>query len=196
MLTYHRTVTCPRCEMIAERTSRLSDELYGSPYRVCPCCGKTYFDPEYQEDAIAIYKSKGGKLTAGGFLWVLLSNGIVAWYIFGGIRTKTLITNSLFFVMLGIALLFDIGLIRIIRSRLKADAYHQDQIDYLEGVGGAIPEQLAESMERVSDRKYLDALRSHGVDVPEYFYKRLGSEEGTFAEPEGIEEAESYYLNV
>ena len=47
-------------------------------------------------------------------------------------------------------------------------------------------DDLAESMERMSDRKYLDALRFRGVDVPEYFYKRIGSREGSFTEPEGV----------
>ena len=184
-----RSVLCPKCDMrtdirITEETDILHD---GSPYRVCGTCGATYFDPDYHEYAIDYYNSIGGEIGIAGFLWIIITNGILAYMIFTSLKTKTIVWG-LFLFWSGLTLLSDVGVIRLVRNIMKADEFHQEQIDRLEGRSGAISDELAASLERVSDRRYLDALRSHGVDVPEYFYKRPGSREGTFAEPEGVEE--------
>ena len=138
-MRYHRLVTCPRCDMWAEKTETIEAiELFGSPYRICPKCKKIYFDPEYQEPAIAAYFDQGER-----FFWK---------YIF-----------------------------------IDQDKYHREQLDLLEGRAGEQSSELKESLERLSDRKYLDALRARGVHVPDYFYQRLPADvEGSFAEQEGV----------
>ncbi len=78
-------------------------------------------------------------------------------------------------------------MIKRIKKRMNTEVYHEEIVDLLEGRSAKLPEKYAESMERLSDRGYLDALRSHGVDVPEYFYQRLGyGTEGCFVEPENL----------
>ena len=79
----------------------------------------------------------------------------------------------LFFVLLVLALISDIGLIRFIYHRAKPDKYHQKQLDIIEGRAGERDSELVASMERLNNSNYLDNLKAHGVDVPAYFYERL-----------------------
>ena len=189
MLHHVRMVYCPKCKGVADHANpNRSFKLYGSPFRVCRKCGATYFDPGYHEEGIDAFNNDGVLINnVERAIALLVFNGAAAEYF-----TRGWIKNSgmwLPFVILAVlALLLDYALIKSILNKINAEAYHQKWIDRLEGRYGEMPDELAESMERLSDRKYLDALRSHGVDVPEYFYKRLGCREGTFVEPEGVVE--------
>ena len=186
-MSCHRIVKCPKCGDTAESIYSVLDEtLYGSPYRICRECGAAYFDPFYHELAIDAFNDNGAPIDIWGMLWLLTVNGLLVWLI-----TLTGHENSAklwipFIIVLCYAGILDFQLIKTIRNRLNAEEYHQERVDLMEGRYGEMSEELAESMQRMSDRKYLDALRSHGVDVPEYFYKRLGSAEGSFVEPEGV----------
>ena len=191
---HRRIVKCPNCGNTAESTYTVFVEtLYGSPYRSCRECGAAYFDPGYHEAAIDAYNDDGVEINFWWVIALLVLNGASVEYIIHGWITSIRELFS-FMVLLVPALLLDYGLIQTIRNKLNAEEYHQEQIDLIEGRGGEMTEELAESMKRLGDRKYLDALRSHGVDVPEYLYKRLGSREGTFVEPEGV--VEITMLNV
>ena len=187
---YHRVVDCPYCDMYADRKMLLNNwPPFGSPYRTCPKCGKVYFDSGYQEDAIVRFTDTGGEITPGGLIVSLFFTGGLILYVIECISTKTIFWPG-FLAVLIISLVYDIGLIRAIWNRIRAKKYHQKMIDTLEGRRGELDSYLAESMKRMSDRGYLDALRARGVDVPEYFYQRLGEGAvGTFVEPEGILEA-------
>ena len=47
MVYHYRSVKCPNCGEIADKTRTIdSQELNGSPFRVCPHCGETYFDAD------------------------------------------------------------------------------------------------------------------------------------------------------
>lgn len=187
---YHRKADCPYCDMYTDRKELLRDfPPFGTPYRTCPKCGRVYFDSGYQEDAIAWFTDTGGEFSPGGLIASLFYNGALIFYIIECIRTKRMSLIG-FSILLIIALAFDIVFIRAIWNRIRAKEYHQKIIDTLEGRRDELPPEVAESMKRLSDRGYLDALRSHGVEVPEYFYQRLrGDAAGTFVEPEGIKEA-------
>lgn len=183
---YRRIVKCPNCGKTAESTYTVFVETpYDSPYRSCRECGAAYFDPGYHEAAIDAYNDDGVEINFWWVIALLVLNGASVEYIIHG-WIKNIGQLFSFMVLLVPALLLDYGLIQTIRNKLNAEEYHLEQIDLLEGRGEERPEKLIESMKRLSDRKYLDALRSHGVDVPEYFYKRLGSAEGSFVEPEGV----------
>ena len=183
-----RSVLCPKCGMRTDiRITENPDILHdGSPYRACGTCGATYYDPDYHEYAIDYFDSKGGKIDVARFLWIVLLNGVLVFMVWYSLKTKTIVWGAFLF-WLGLTLLSDVGVIRLVRNRIKADEFHQEQIDRLEGRSGAVSDELAASLERMSDRAYLDALKARGVDVPVYFYKRVGSRQGSFVEPEGVE---------
>ena len=185
MVYHHRTVTCPNCGNVAERTRTVdSQTLDGSPFRVCPHCGKVYFDRAYNEPAISLFKDKGGGMNFWAFMWIIIANGFVIFNIVSAIKSGGFDESAAlpFIVFLVIALVFDIGLVRMIKNRIKAKEYHQKIIDRLEGKRGELSESLESSMERMSNKAYLDALRAHGVQVPEYFYERIkDSEKSDFA---------------
>ena len=176
MVYHHRTVKCPHCGKVADRTRTVDSELLkGSPFRVCPHCSTTYFDSEYKEMGLVLFEEKGGKLTFVGLVWILLSHSLVIYSLYSIIVEK-LSGMFLPLVVFGIiALLYDIGLIKMIKNRAHSAEFHQGQIDYIEGRTKERTAALIESMERLSNKDYLDALRSHGVDVPDYFYERLQS---------------------
>lgn len=189
-MTEHRSVTCPKCDLIAERT--IGFEQTGSPYRVCKHCKRVYFDPGYQEKAIAVFNDKGWTFDIWLIPAFLVFNGLLAYFIISYIRAGSIPRDPVgliaFLFVLVYTILLDIGVIRVVLINIHAEEYHQKQIDKLEAGPVEWDDDLAESMKRMSDRGYLDALRARGVAVPEYFYKRVGSRPGSFVEPEGVVE--------
>ena len=186
MIHRFRVVRCPKCDFMTEtRRTDGSFILYDTPYRVCSHCGATYFDPGYHEAGIDVFNDNGNQISFWGVIGLLMFNGAAVEYITSGL-IKAPGRWFYFILLLTLALILDYRFIATVWNRIHAEEYHQEQIDLIEGRDGEMSDELAESMERLSDRKYLEALRSHGVDVPEYFYKRVGSREGTFVEPEGV----------
>ncbi len=171
MVYHHRNVTCPNCGKIAERTRTVDSELLiGSPFRVCPHCGKSYYDSEYNEEGLVIFDNPTGEINIWAIVWLLISN----------IFLVVCIVNKIwegFAVALILALIFDYLLIRLIWKKTHPEQTMQKTIDYLEGRGKERSASLVASMERLSNRMYLDALKSHGVNVPEYFYCRINEQE-------------------
>lgn len=188
MVYHYRTVRCPHCGNIADKTRTVdSQELKGSPFRVCPHCDAVYFDTAYKEPAISLLQDRGGKLSFTAIVWVLISNTAVIFFLFESIKEHVFLWLP-FLVFFAIALVFDIGLVRLIRNRIKAKEYHQKKIETLEREPGMMSSELAASVERMSNERYLDSLRAHGVDVPKYFYDRLknGCSESNIQVPKSV----------
>ena len=176
MVYHHRKVKCPSCGKTADRTRTVDSEiLKGSPFRVCPNCKKTYFDPEYKEMGIVLYEEKGGELNFWGLIWAILSTVLAVYFLCGVIKEGTggglLLPLGVFGL---VAILFDVRIIKMIKNRSNSEEFHRKQIDYIEGRTKERTQSLVESMNRLSNKAYLDALRIHGVNVPDYFYERLG----------------------
>ena len=190
LLTYKRNVDCPYCDMYADSKVLLKyHPPVGTPYRTCPKCGRVYFDSGYQENAIAWFTDTGVDMTPVRFIGALVFSWAQIAYSIQCIRTKTIFWPG-FLSLLIITLTADIDVIKAAWNWIRAKEYHQKRVDELEGRGDELPPEVAESMKRLSDRGYLDALRARGVYVPEYFYQRLRWDTaGTFVEPEGIKEA-------
>jgi len=199
-MVYHfRTVKCPNCGEIADRTRTVDSQiLRGSPFRVCPYCDNVYFDSAYQEIALSVYKDKGGVLNFWGLAWALISNGLVVFFLLtssledlkGGLWIPLLIFGL-------IAIIIDTGLVRLIKNRIHANEYHQQSLDLLEGKTNHRTKDLTASMERMSNKSYLDALRAHGVTVPDYFYERLRTvkPENSIQVPDSIKSVDSSMVN-
>ena len=90
-----------------------------------------------------------------------------------------------------IALIIDVGIVRIIINRVKAANYHKKMIDYIEGRGKERSEELIKSLDRLSNKGYLDALKKHGVEIPEYFYDRLKKNDNNSENPVTRQEAKT-----
>ena len=123
LTNYKRNVVCPYCDMYTDRKELLRDfPPFGTPYRTCPKCGRVYFDPGYQEDAIAWFTDTGGEFSPGGLIASLFYNGALIFYIIECIRTKRMSLIG-FSILLIIALAFDIVFIRAIWNRKPSIKY-------------------------------------------------------------------------
>ena len=176
MVYHYRTVKCPRCGKTIGRTITTNSEiLKGSPFRVCPKCKKTYFDSEYKEMGLVYFEDKGGKISFWGALCALIVNVAAIFILCSGIFGGGSVEWLLLLCLIGfIAIITDVGIVNIINNHKNFEAYHQKQVDYIEGRTKEQAQSVVESMNRLSNKAYLDALRIHGVNVPEYFYERLG----------------------
>ena len=176
-----RITKCPYCggDII---TNTKNDRGYDdTPFRSCPKCFRTYFDGAYQEPGILAYEDNGGKIPFSLLILAgITTYGIVALIVAiiqDGWSSGLLL--PLIFIG-GLAILFDLTLLSRIICRLDNNKkHHQRQIDLIEGHRGTMSQKLKDSMGRLSSTSYLDSLKSHGVKVPAYFYKRL---EKTFDE--------------
>ena len=191
MVYHYRTVNCPNCGRVADRTRTVdSQELKGSPFRVCRHCDTVYFDPDYKEVAITIFKDKGGNPNIWSYLWLIISNVVAIYTLVEAAKEGFRDLGNAWIgilLALGFAAVFDVGFIRVIRNRIHANEYHQKSLDLLEGRTEELTGELAASMERMSNRAYLNALKAHGVDVPDYFFERLnGKEANDFTIPVNI----------
>lgn len=180
-----RTVKCPKCGKRSDtNVFYIKDELYGTPFRQCPKCKASYFDPAYRELGIAIYEDKGTNFRFGTIVWTILFNICAVFCLYELTKTSQdefiigILCVALFSV---IAVLLDIRLIISIKNYNQKDRYHQKQIDYLEGRGKKLSGEELESIERLSHLDYLSALKAYGVNVPDYFYERLGIRNVSFS---------------
>lgn len=174
MVHYYRKVNCPCCGKIAERTTTTSKTLIGSPFRICPNCGGFYFDQAYREPGIILFESKAGDVFPMGAIAAVAFTFAAGVFIYQAIREGV---DGILFPMIFVlifAIICDVGVIIAIKERAHSDAYHQKQIDRIERRNGeAFDDALQQSMLRLGQREYLDALKAHGVSVPDYFYQRL-----------------------
>ena len=166
---------CPQCKWPLHYTQTYGSEiLKGSPVRVCPYCNATFFDPDYKEWGLILFADKGDTFSIWEIIGLLMTHAALifdfcspAQYNFS---IKALLAVGGTFI---IAVLLDCSLFRAIKNRIHSEEYHQKQIDYIEGRGKKRPTELVESMERLSNKEYLDSLKEHGIEVPDYFYERL-----------------------
>ena len=172
---YYSLEKCPHCKKIIKLNSiRIFNFLKGSPIRTCPRCKGTYDYPEYKEWGLVLFADKGEKFGIVEVFGLLLSHVVFVSYLRSAIQhgysSETLWTLG---ISGSIALLVDYLLVQTIKNRIHREEYHQKQIDYMEGRTKERPPELVESMERLSNKEYLDARKKHRIDVPDYFYERL-----------------------
>lgn len=169
-----RKVKCPHCNKVAEKTKTPAHKVFeGSPFRVCPHCRATYFDSEYKEPGLLHFADKGGDFNFIGILSALTFTPLSIFLLYNfSLNTDTDLLFAGIFIGI-FAIIGDFGLIRAIWNRIHAEAYHQKQIEFIEGRTMTRPDKLIHSMERLSNISYLNALKAYGVDVPDYFFQRL-----------------------
>ncbi len=176
---YHSVVVrCPKCRRRVERVNLQASNL-GCPLSRCPYCQEIVYNSYVTEPALAIYEDRGGKPNIWSVLGTILFNALFLVLLSDTLRAEKIPVAAWFVLIFcfAMAMLYDIGWVRMIRIRRNLEEYHQKQVDYLEGRGGEQSERVKESLRRLSRKKYLDELAQHGVDVPEYFYRRIGVKE-------------------
>ena len=163
---YNRIESCPNCKKdFSLAKLKNVKEVLGSPFQVCPYCNSPYFDPAYKEPAIAYY-NKNRRISFG------------AKYCFAIAAAITIITAitgyicSLPFCYLsaGIALVITL-ILSLLLKFAKNDLRERET--YLNGT--AVTPEIKESLVRLADRDYLDKLEKHKIEVPEFFYQRIGA---------------------
>ena len=164
-MRYIRTVTCPLCGRTAERTRSDTEHYVGSPFRTCASCGKVYFDSKYEEPVIAIYTgSERFALPTFGRLFL------------GLVMTAYIIFQPPFGVLpiWGVILLILIGPGTLIHTIFfLVNSTKSKIIDKIENHPEKLTEEEQRSLERLSNQKYIDKLRSLNYYVPSFFDERI-----------------------
>ena len=168
-MEYHyRTVRCPNCNEVADRTKTVDkDWKFGTPLRSCPYCGRKYFDSFYKEEGIERFQDNGVHINAWSVIWLIVS----LLFVIGFLSSSDAKVGAIIFGV--IFVIFAIGFLRTIKALFHPKEYHQKQVDLIEGRGETMSAELAESMRRLSKKEYLDELAHNGVIVPQYFYDRI-----------------------
>lgn len=178
MVYKYRSVKCPNCGKTADRNVRKEyQDLSGSPFRVCVNCKKVYFDGAYQEPALLKFKDDGTEINTWAGLGGIIFSVLTIWLLYEFIKNRGEDIGTTGYFVFGmfaiLAIVFDSGIVKAIFHRIHPNEYHMAQIEYLEGRKGKVTQDDKASMERLSNKTYLDALKAHGIDIPEYFYQRL-----------------------
>lgn len=154
---------CPHCGSTTEhRSSHDYSDHYGSPIRPCYSCGKTYIDNEYSEPALSSFeklfpskldlvfsKGKLANILVGGFFIV---TGIIEWIEYEYPETFVVVA-----LIIGI-----IVLIPVFRGLLRAQSgIGQEEFE-------SCKEIYLDSLVRLLDHEYVNALSSIGKELPSY----------------------------
>ena len=168
MTHYYRTVKCPYCNSWTDNTHSTSSLYTGSPVRECAVCKKTFIDRERKEEAIMYYL---GKTRFSG----LILRAVIAVLCLLGGRTMLGTDSTVAIVMFSVSLLLFANLIFcIVNRRLSKLRENLEQQKKL-------PEDVQKSLNRMSNPEYLEILINHNIDVPEWFFERIGA---TVVKPE------------
>lgn len=169
---------CSYCHDGTERENANGQHEIGCPRRSCPKCGRQYFDAAYEEDALHAYYLKP---TMPDFIHPMLYFLVIVLPM-----DVLLVRRMLQDFTVPWALLFPLGLGTIyifgkicrnlypwlFRKRYNRK-YEESKIPIFNGTE-YISEEFSASLHRMSNEGYLYYLISHGVDVPDFFFERIG----------------------
>ena len=157
------STVCPHCKTVVE-WNRAENVYSGCPFCTCPNCGRDYFDPDLKEIAIDIYEAKREK-PLREIMATLLVDILLFIVALASINMEGLI-GVFPFIFLIVVFVDPISVWKKKEDRKR-------KIDYLEGRAEERTPEVVESMNRLSNEGYLEALKANGVRVPRYFYQRL-----------------------
>lgn len=169
---YHHTSRCPQCQCVEGRYRSPSDFLFGTPRRECPQCKYVYFDGYFLEKALN-YNLSYREYTPLS-LWVSVTIAVVCLdilFFMGNPPYRLLPLLIVVALSLACAVMLPLSLYRWKRSS-RGPAFSPEE---LERQILAFPHnyEIVESARRMADPDYLYFLMENGVDVPEYFFRRM-----------------------
>ncbi len=161
---------CPRCGEYINHG--IKGKLIGAPFRICPHCDKLYYDKAFTEPALATYAEKDVKFNWMKAVYAALPTAVSILYLNSYLKGENsfAIVPGIAFAAIGV--LFIVVLIAEIVKVAGKHEREQKIIDLFEDRRGELSEELKDSMSRLADPKYIDALEYYGVNVPDYFHER------------------------
>ena len=178
MTYYTHKARCPHCNAWTDHSvQRGVPDLVGNPYRRCFKCQKDYWDFSYQEDAIYYFLKNSTCVSWIYALPVLFAAGASAFFIIIGI-IGAIYWISVFGVILFLIFFFPakkvitdiIGLFN--EEKFKQTATQKIDTRFKEEENN--DSLLGASLRRLSDSNYLEFLTDNLVEVPDYFFERIG----------------------
>lgn len=168
-------VTCPSCGHEIDRynlrtEAGIEQPMLGCPRRVCPHCGRDFYDRNYCEDALHYYRTRRRPVALA---WAVL---VVLCYLPKLLAQLIPASSSIFEPMIGalalIAIAYFIWFIITPFQSKKAETRRRRHVE------AALDrhdrdDALSRSLLRMANEEYLHYLTDHGVAVPEYFFRRL-----------------------
>lgn len=152
-------VKCPHCNRVVE-SGTIRETRYGSPFRTCRYCGRTYFDDGYQEAGLLSEKDFK-KIAAQPWECIFgLLLGLPAFFFAKGKSIIDLLKSGGWLFLIFIA----IGCIPIVRYLI----YNPEKDQKLQN-------EIAESNQRLNDPIYVIRLDKAGVEIPPYMLERAKS---------------------
>lgn len=170
-------VVCPRCQQVAERytihiTNGKEEQVAGSPRRRCPHCGCCYFDNHFYESALREYDAKA--FSPSVLLWSIVLVASIGSLVMDGnglaVPTIMNILDSVF-AFVSVAMLLCALYIR--RNRASLNARCQKKSEQRLDAHGS-DDELGQSLRRLSQEEYLYFLLANDVEIPDYFFRRIG----------------------
>ena len=153
----YTTKKCPHCGKMYSITQSKNIAGYGSPFRLCKSCGKTFFDQDYSEIAIHGIRKVDKRRFSFGFVIFLIFCLLVTLF---GVFTanKQVIIGGL-----ALCLLF-------------AWCIYTEAAKFDERQAWLAKETQA-SKDRLKDETYRQALRELGYEVPEEMPEEMPEKE-------------------
>jgi len=156
-MSTHTYKKCPYCRKTYETytTYTKADHNHeGSPFITCRSCGKTFIDKEIKEPALKPYTGKGYEL------WRCFFAGFMPFGMLFIFATLYLITEEEkttwgYIISSVLILIYILFTTYVIKNRKKAQ--EMGRIEYLE------------SVDRLKDPEYAQALKDAGFKVPEQY---------------------------
>jgi len=168
---------CSYCHDGTERQNLTGEYELGSPRQKCPKCGRVYFDAGYEENALHAYKLQPKKSDIFHpllfFVLIVLPIDVGAIYrmMQDGLN-RILLISAVLFTVFGVGRIWVALYPRVFRKKILRE-YDEERMQIL-NTTKYISDEFSSSLMRMSDVKYLYYLISHGVEVPEYFFSRIG----------------------
>ena len=173
-MSIDRTIRCPHCQMRIEREAAAGTPLPGSPFRRCPGCGRFYYDEAYEEPALTLFEQKQPRFNYIKILYAVLPTAGALIYLRAWLSGANPDGRVPALVFGALAVFFLAVLILEVAAFIRSSREHAAHRALLEGNEAELSPELAESVKRLRDPKYLDALESYGADIPDFFRKKAG----------------------
>ena len=170
--------TPPKCSFCCDGTRPTDPPKQpecGSPRQLCPHCGKEYYDNQYAELALQLYDLEPEKPEIAR--WLSLS--ILLVIAFASYLKFTIKVSGNWLYPIILAIVCVICITRLSRElytrhnwKKHVEKFHNKIVSAFDNVPKSTPE-VTDSLARLSDEEYLYYLLEHGVEIPEYFFRRI-----------------------
>lgn len=174
-----RLSRCPHCGKVLEG-GFTSPYEYGSPRMVCKNCGKQHFDGFYREKALVEYRERAPMWN----IWLCVAFvGFVLYLDYSVLRMeRSSIMPETAIISILLTLISITLLLVALHRKENRNEYVADREKKLEDRfrnAERLDKELAASLKRMSNEDYLYYLIENEVDVPDYFFHRLGIQKDT-----------------